>query len=230
MADVTDAPSAAAAAVRVCEVCSLWLPGVGVAITAMASDAVRETLHASDEVIAQVEQLQYTLGEGPSLAAFTTGRPVLIPSVADRVGFRRWPVLIGELQRLGVAGLFTFPLRFGVSSIGVCGFYQSVEGGLDSEELALVLSLLDLATLALLELRDGALTVSMLDGWSTADGPGRRKVHQATGMLMAQLRATPEVAFARLRAHAFVAGLGIDQLAAEVVSRRVRLDPDPPAP
>jgi AmiR/NasT family two-component response regulator len=49
-------------------------------------------------------------------------------------------------------------------------------------------------------------------------------VYQATGMVMVQLALPPEAALSRLRASAFVQGRAIDEVAGDVVARRLRFD------
>jgi len=49
----------------------------------------------------------------------------------------------------------------------------------------------------------------------------RREVHQATGMLLAQLDTTATDAFMRLRAHAFSSGRPVGDVAHDVVTRRL---------
>jgi hypothetical protein len=48
------------------------------------------------------------------------------------------------------------------------------------------------------------------------------QVHQATGMVMAQVGVTIDQAFLLLRARAFAEGLPLAELATDVVARRVR--------
>jgi len=52
------------------------------------------------------------------------------------------------------------------------------------------------------------------------------EVHQATGMVSVQLGSDLTVAFLRLRAHAYLTGRRLSQVAREVVERRLRFDPD----
>jgi hypothetical protein len=69
-------------------------------------------------------------------------------------------------------------------------------------------------------LNDGVL----LDGdavWAV-----RSVVHQATGMLIAQLGVTPDDALAILRAHAFAQGATVESIAEQVVQRRLDLRQD----
>jgi AmiR/NasT family two-component response regulator len=47
----------------------------------------------------------------------------------------------------------------------------------------------------------------------------RREVHQATGMILAQLNVPATEAFFRLRAHAFATGRTVQDVAHDVVTR-----------
>jgi AmiR/NasT family two-component response regulator len=53
------------------------------------------------------------------------------------------------------------------------------------------------------------------------------QVHQATGMVLVQLGASAEAAFARLRAYAYAHDRRLGDVARDVVERRLRFDPDP---
>lgn len=216
----------ARAVVAICAACAAELPADGTAVTIMASDAQRETIYASDDVIAAFEQAEYALGEGPSLQAFTNGRPTLVPSLSDISSVARWPTLVTETGALPIRAVFCFPLQFGVISVGVLTFYRSAAGPLSTPDLSLVLRSLELTTLALLEARGGDATQFLLGRWLAVDGVARQHVHQATGMLMGQFGISAEAAFARLRAHAFAEERDIEKVARDIVDRRLRLEPD----
>jgi GAF domain-containing protein/ANTAR domain-containing protein len=215
------------AAVAVCRACVGALPGDGAAITVMTSDSRRETVFAGDPVISDLEHLQYTVGEGPTLQAFSTGHPVLVTDLRDRSTAVRWPGLVASLDGQPARAVFSFPMRFGAINVGVCVLYRLEPEPLTSADLAFVLSALDLCTLALLELRDGQPAGPLLGIWLAVDGSRRREVHQATGMLMMQLGVPAETAFARLRGYAFAHDRDIEQVASEILNRRIRLEPDP---
>jgi GAF domain-containing protein len=218
----------------VCQVCAGALPVTGAAFTAMASDQERELVYASDEVIARVQALQFSLGEGPALDAFQAGRPVCVPDLAT-VQAARWPILNPALAELPIGGLFTFPIGLGAIAIGVLDVYRVTAGPLSGEDLSTVLSVADLAAAALLGLRaaqpglagDGQLDAEgdsrVSEAWLDGAGSDRR-VHQATGMLIFQLGVSAEEAFARLRAYAFTQDLPMGAVAEEIVGRRLRLD------
>ena len=192
MPDMAALASAIEAAVRsdsdqdgvsqVCSVCAEALPCDGTAVTVMASDAGRETVFASNAVIHEFERVQYTTGEGPSLLAFTMGRPVLVPTLSHPSAAARWPGLVSEIDQLPLNAVFCFPLRFGAINVGVAALYRrwSRAKVASGEALAFVLEALDLTTLALLELREGALAQSLLERWLAVDNGSRTQVHQAT--------------------------------------------------
>lgn len=205
---------------------SASIPITGVAITQMSSDAEREIVCVSDDVIAEVEQLQFALGEGPVLDTFLSGRPTLIPDVTSALISSRWPVFSTALSRLPVGGLFAFPMRLGAITLGVCDVYRAQPAALTLDELASVLQAVDVATLSLLSLRAGDLADEHDLGWLNTHNYVRRRVHQATGMLIAQLGLPAEQAFARLRAYAYASDRTIDDVAQDILDRRLRLDPD----
>jgi AmiR/NasT family two-component response regulator len=55
---------------------------------------------------------------------------------------------------------------------------------------------------------------------------GRAQVHQATGMVLAQMRVTAQDALARMRAHAFVTGRLLIDVADDIVARRLWFSAD----
>jgi GAF domain-containing protein len=221
----------ASPASTVCRRCVEALPADGAAFTAMASDQARELLCASDPVIEQVQRMQFSLGEGPALESYESGRPVLVPDLAD-LALARWPVLIPALAELPIGGLFTFPVTVGAIALGVVDMYRHSPGSFNAEDLATVLQIVDLAAAALLALRAGyngdAERPGAGDVVSWLDGTGSdQQVHQATGMLIGQLEVSAEEAFARLRGYAFSHDRQIGQVAADIVARRLVLDQDP---
>lgn len=154
-------------------------------------------------------------------------RPVLTSDIGGQGSAGHWPGLLEAIGSSRIKGCFSFPMRFGAISVGICDFYRSHVVPLTTDDLAFVLNALDLAALAMLEVRDGQHGESLLGNWLAIDNTRRRQVHQATGMLIVQVGVSAETAFARLRGHAFSAGVDIEVMVADIVSRRIRLEPDP---
>lgn len=210
-------------------VCATFVAGsaiAGAAFTVMTSDAMRDTVCASDEVIAEVARLQYSLGEGPALSAFTSHRPVLVPDLSRPDVAARWPVFTAQASHLAGA-LFTFPMQLGAITVGVCDTYRTTPGPLTRPEIEQLLRAVDLATVSLLAIRAGEDTSGLDPRWLAGYDRGRAQVHQATGMLTVQLGIGMTEAFGRLRAHAYAEGRDIAQVSGDIVEGRLRLEADP---
>jgi GAF domain-containing protein len=212
---------------RVCRACVRLLPVDGAAVSVMADTGYREAVYTSDTVSAALAELQFALGEGPCFEAYAQGGPVLVADLA--AGLQpAWPVFAAQVAEYPVAALFTFPLQIGVVRVATLDTYRTTAGSLAASELATALQVADLAALAL----SGLLGEDRwLDGdgrWLEGAGMRHREVHQATGMLIAQLDLPAAAALARMRAHAFGHGRKLRDVAADIVAGRLRLDRDPP--
>jgi len=199
--------------------------GVDAAAVAVVLDASpRETIYASDQVASHVEELTLTLGEGPSVDAFADG-PELVADLMDADCLTRWPVFAPAATRAGVRAVFALPLRIGAIRLGVLDLYRDQPGGLDQEQLSDVLVLAD--TVGALLLDEAERDRLRPDGlWPEHAGAQHPVVHQATGMVIVQLGVTAAVALIRLRAHAYVHDRRLRDVAADVVARRLRFDPE----
>src|SRR5665647_2366927 len=70
--------------------CALALPVTGVGMVLMTDAGPAGTIAASDGPAATMEELQYTLGEGPCVESSRTGHPVLQPDLEVSAP-ARWP-------------------------------------------------------------------------------------------------------------------------------------------
>jgi len=195
----------------------------GASVTAVGGPAVRETLSATDELSARLEELLLTTGEGPGAEDFGFGSPVLIPDLEPVAG--RWPGFAPAALAAGARALFAFPLQAGAIRVGVLSLYRAQPGPLTPQQLADALVFADIALQLIL---DSSAGIAGTAGYRPHDGlsDGRAEVYQATGMMSVQLGVSLEDAFVRLRAHAFAAGLPLGDIAGDVVSRKLRFDPD----
>ncbi|MFC0531793.1 GAF and ANTAR domain-containing protein [Phytohabitans kaempferiae] len=203
---------------QVCGACAAAVPGIdGVSITVMTDDANRTRVCATSPLSERLDDLQFTLGEGPCLDVFTGGVPAIVPDLTSATSRQRWPVFSSAAVDAGVRALYTLPLRVGAIRLGVLAAHRTTAGLLDPEDLVRLLLFAERATLLLV----------VEDRTEFEKRPLRRAVvHQATGMVAVQLGSSLEMALARLRAHAFTAGLSMEQVADEVVARRLRFSPD----
>jgi hypothetical protein len=216
-----DGPVSVAA---VCRAAVRWLGVDGASVTLVDGLATREPLFASDELSAQLEELLFTTGEGPTAEDFGFGSPVLIADLESVA--QRWPGFVPVAVAAGVRAVFALPLQAGAIRVGVLSLYRTRPGALAPGELA---DLLILADIALRMVLDAAAGISGSPDYRPLDGliDGRTEVYQATGMVSVQLDASLEVAFVRLRAYAFASGTALGDVAYDVVNRKLRFSPDP---
>jgi hypothetical protein len=201
------------------------LLGVTGASVAIVRDGEhRGTVAASGRAPAAVDELQFTLGEGPCIDADISAGPVLEPDLRDAAG--TWPAFGPAALALGCCAAFAFPLRIGAARVGVLGLYRDQPGALDARDLADALTLANVATHVLLTLEDD-LEAGSLPGRLPEVLQHRRVVHQATGMIAAQLDVDPATAIARLRGWAWAQDRSIDDVATDVVAGAIRFPRDP---
>ena len=100
-----------------CAVCPSVAGVDGAGIMLMSGDIPRGSLATTDEVSQLIEELQYTLGEGPCVDAYQQGRVVTEPDLAGPVT-RRWFAFTPPALEAGVRAVFGFPLRVGTVRLG----------------------------------------------------------------------------------------------------------------
>jgi hypothetical protein len=207
---------------RVCVAAVVLLSLSGAGISLMVDGQLRGSAGVSESGIAVLQELQLELGEGPGGDVWSSDVPILEPDLA-RQGAIRWPTFARAAQHAGVPALFAFPLHTGAIRIGVLMLYRDRVGPLTGEELALGLVIADVATQVVLTVQAGAPT-DTVHSLLAGEPPHWAEVHQATGMVSAQLGVSMDEAFVRLRAHAFADGRSLRDVARDVVSRRLTLE------
>ena len=111
------------------------------------------------------------------------------------------------------------------------GLYRDQSGPLSTLQFGDALIFADTATLLLLGAQDHAAdslpAILGPAGQPAALALGHAEIDQATGMLTEQLGVSITDAYLRLRAYAFVNDLRLNDVARDIVARRLRLRPDP---
>ena len=212
-ADGTDLP------IRLLSGCAGALSITGAGLGLMSDNGPAGTIAATDGPAVTLEDLQFTLGEGPCIEASRTGRPVLQADLAVTAP-SRWPVFAAGALTAGIRAVFALPLRVGAIRLGVLDLYRDSPGPLTAGELREALSYSDAATMLLLQLQGGGPAagptpdeVPMLDD--------RAEVHQATGVVSVQADVGLAEALLLLRARAYAQHRGIGDLARDVLEGTV---------
>lgn len=196
----------------------------GVGLSLMTGAGPTAVLAATDGSVRVIEELQFTLGEGPCIDSVRTGRPVLDGDLA-LTAMQLWPGFTSGALDAGVAAAFAFPLQVGAISLGALDLSRDAVGPLEDVDVREAMALAGAATVLLLHLQMNSgprdMHVDLAD--SLVD---RAVVHQATGMVAGQMESDLADALTVLRARAFASGRPIDDVARDVVARKLRFSHD----
>jgi hypothetical protein len=172
----------------------------------------RQTLCVTDEVAALLESAQDVVGEGPCVHAFLNNATVVADF--DHVE-RTWPNFAARVRPVAVEKLIALPIHAGEAVLGVVSMYQRRSASLACE-LADAEFLVDVVSASIIDIAATQFELHGLESW-----PKRREVHQATGMIVAQLAISDVDALAILRAHAYATDSDLAAVSHEVLSRRL---------
>lgn len=194
----------------------------GAGVMLMSGDVPRGSLCASNEVSQLIEELQYTLGEGPCVDAYQQDRVVAEPDLADPVT-RRWIAFAPPALEAGVRAVFGFPLRVGTVRLGAIDLYRDRSGPLSDDQHADALVMADVTARWVLEAQAGAPPGAVARELEVGSD-FHFAVHNAAGMVSVQAGISVTEALIRLRAFAFSQDRLLADVAEDVIDRRLRLE------
>ncbi|WP_223693707.1 GAF and ANTAR domain-containing protein [Leifsonia poae] len=188
----------------------------GVAISTLGAVLGSATVSASDRQAARIDELQFDLGEGPCWDALRTARPVFEPDVRHRPQ-QLWPAFSPAIADDEVGAIFAFPLLLGPLRLGALDLYTVKPCTLSEVSIQRSLVCAEIISRALLR---RALRDPDADDADETDPFSRRLVHQATGMVIAQARVSPEDAHLLIQGRAYATGRTMRDVAVDLVERR----------
>ena len=207
---------------RLCEV-STNVTGVsGSGVMLMSGDVPRGAVCSSNAVSAAIEDLQYMLGEGPCMDAYTNGRVVAVPDLSDPT-MTAWPAFRPQAVQAGARAMFGFPVGVGAVRLGALNLYRDRTGPLSDEQHADALVMADVAAWWVLDLQADA----PMDALAAALEIGADfhfAVQNAAGIVSVQLGISVTESLIRLRAYAFSRDRPLGDVAREVIEHRLRLE------
>jgi hypothetical protein len=190
----------------------------GAAITLFGPDEAETLTAASNPTTRTAQHLEFTFGQGPARETVQLRRPV---TAVGRQMAETWPIYGPAVARLGITAIAAVPIATTGAGLGALTVFDppfAPGPDLDSFRAAadtLVVSLLPpLATPEGEELIWSPL-LNQADLWAV--------VNQAAGMVSVQCCCNPADALALIRAHAFAENRPVDEVAADIVHRRLRL-------
>jgi hypothetical protein len=192
-------------------------PVSGAAVSTVGSLLGNETLSATDALAAKVDELQFDFSEGPCWDALRTRRPVLEPALRTRPR-HTWPAFSPAIEREDVHSLFAFPLVLGTLSIGAVDLYSSQPVKLNATQTKQAEAMASVVTRHVLR---NALDEANGDFENDGNAYSRRVIHQATGMVLAQLRMSADDARLVIQGHAFSTSQSMMEVADDIVNRKL---------
>jgi hypothetical protein len=216
------------AADRLCVACVTAFGVTDAAISLVFDGVANATLGASSARARVLDELQFTMGEGPCLDSVATRAPVMSSDLTDPAD-HRWPAYAPALLAHQIRGVFAMPVLAAGQYVGALDLFCAAPGLLAPRQVEAGLVAAELAELPVLDLLSGDLDAAVndpdSDAWLELNALSRVEVAQATGMLAAQLGLTAAEALVRLRAHAYATGRTATEVARDILDRRLRLDP-----
>jgi hypothetical protein len=209
---------------RLAEPIARSFPVSGASISTLGEILTSETVSASDPLAARLDELQLDLGEGPCWDALRTVSPVLEPDIRHRPR-GSWPFFLPAVAQEEIGAVFAFPLVIGHLRLGAVDLYSvdpttlTPQQARQASAMAAVVSRLVLRR-ALDAASDDEPVSAPIDRYS------RRAIHQATGMVIAQLGVSVDDAEMLVRGHAYAESRTMAEVADDILNGRLRFSVD----
>ncbi len=205
---------------RLCAALMRGMRADAASITFLSHSPARQLLCASDERALDVEELQFAVGEGPCVSAALNREPVTVGDLHQDV--TPWPLFGArareELSRVGA--IYAFPLVYGDRVLGsvelLCSEpHELAEEAIEQGELGA-----RAAATALAPLYHALVVAGGLPTWAPDEVVEAHwgTTHLAVDVVVEELGVTPDLALTLMRAHAFLEGMPLSDLAAQILA------------
>lgn len=221
LAALSAGPDRGWSSTRLCEVTRDIIGVSGAGVMLMSGEVPGGSLCTTDDVSTLIEDLQFTLGEGPCVDAYDQSRVVLEPDLTQPDS-ARWPAFTPQAVDAGVRAVFAFPLQVGTVRLGALDLYRDVPGRLSDQQHVDGLVMADVVANWVLDVQAQAPPGSVADELER-DADFHFVVHNAAGAISVQLGVSITEALIRLRAYAFSHDRPVRDVAEDVVARRLRI-------
>jgi len=197
------------------------LPGTGGAGVTLVDPESKHARAASNALVEQADQLQYTYDAGPCLTAWRDQVPV---QIADISAEDRWPEWTAAVAALGVRSMLSVPMLSAGRSMGAIKVYSDRLSAYHADSVT-ILELFAQQAAVLLSNTQTVSDARRLSSQLTAALNDRDVISQATGVLLARGLKDVSAAHESLRAAAKRAGTSLHTVAHEVVDTTIAQHP-----
>ena len=203
---------------RIAQYAAAAIPGADGAGLTLLEQGHADTIVASAPFVAEVDDIQYAIEEGPCITAALQGRTVRSGELGTD---SQWPRFGPRVGRLGVHSVLSLPLLVGDRVVGAINVYAHAPNAFDED--AAVLGELFAAPAAiavqnaLVLAQAKRLTQQLQDALVS-----RAVIDQALGIMMSRAGGTAAEAFDRLRLRSQADNVKLREVAQRVVDEAVR--------
>ncbi len=203
---------------RFCDAFLSVFPVGGAAVSTIGQVLGSETIAASDPVAARLDELQFDLGEGPCWDAMRSANPVLVPTIRA-TGPRLWPAFTESVLTDGVSSVFAFPLSVGPLRFGAVDLYSAEPVDLSDTQTQQAGAMAEVVSRHVLR---RALSSIGGDESEAVSAFSRRLVHQASGVVLAQIDVSADDARLVIQGQAFASSRPMMDVAQDILDGRLR--------
>lgn len=202
------------------DACADLLDAAGAGITLAATAGRLEVLASTSEESQLVELMQLRAGQGPCIEAYLTGKVIAVADVNDVVDV--WPLFARSALAQGFLSVHCIPMQLRGETIGSLNLFRDGLGMLPHEDIAVARGLADIATIGILHQR--AISESDVARQQLQQAlDSRVLIEQAKGVLAHTHSLDMNAAFALLRNNARTSGARLQDVARDVVERRLTI-------
>lgn len=175
----------------------------------------------SDERVRRLGRLELEMDDGPGLASWRGGRPVVVDTGGSVPG--RWPRFARAAQAAGFAAVYVLPMRHGDLTVGALSLYCSEGEAFGPAGAAAAQAVADVATIGVLHER--ALSEAQaLCRQLQAALDSRVVIEQAKGLLAGRAGIGISAAFQALRSYARNHNAPLSEVSRQVVDGRLPVE------
>jgi len=194
------------------------IPGADGAGLTLIENGRSDTVVTSAEFVRDVDDIQYSINEGPCITAAATAEPVRSGSLgADR----RWPRFGPRVGRMGVHSVLSLPLLTDDAVVGAMNVYAHPKEAFDERAERVGQLFAVPAAIAVQNAQILAQTQRLTENLQRAM-TNRAVIDQAIGIIISRTGMTPDEAFDRLRTRSQNEHIKVSAVAAGIVDAAAR--------
>jgi hypothetical protein len=203
-----------------CRVLADGLPADAVTLSLLTDTPARQLLCASNDMATALEEVQFTVTEGPCITAAADGKVVHLTRLAEETG--RWPLFVAALRekRPDIGAVHAFPLWLGDYVLGSMDLACRDPAGMPADAVAEAAEAVEAVCLALIPAQRLLLEDDESPPWEPADVIRAHwsTTHRAVGVVAARHNTGVDDALALMRARAFATGRTLAEVTAAILA------------